>query len=480
MQYSAIFRSALLASTAPGILLSLVSPSLAIAQEQVLGSVTVTDTAIDDREAESSYKVSRSISATRTDTPLIDVPQSVNVVSVKQIEDQAANSIGDAIRYVPGVFSAQGEGNRETLVIRGNSTTGDFFVDGMRDDIQTYRDLYNIEKLEIFKGPNAMIFGRGGVGGVVNRVTKVADWNLHRAFRLEGGSFEHKRAQFDLGTPISDFAAVRLTGVYQDSDSYRDGVNYNRWGFNPTGSFKIGPDTTISLGYEHFEDERVADRGVPARFGASATNIVGPLRTPRGQFFGDPTQSPTGTNTDAGSLFIEHKFSDTVSIRNRTRYADYDKYYSNVFPGAVNAAETSVSISAYRATTQRKNFINQTDFNAIFNTGSIEHTLLVGAEYGHQKSDNIREEGRFAGNASSVTVPISASNVRLPTSWTMISSSTNSNGVAEVAAGYVQDQIAISPMFDIVVGVRYEHFKTTLHDRRSLAFRTSGSTISPE
>lgn len=97
MQYSAIFRSALLASTAPGILLSLVSPSLAIAQEQVLGSVTVTDTAIDDREAESSYKVSRSISATRTDTPLIDVPQSVNVVSVKQIEDQAANSIGDAI-----------------------------------------------------------------------------------------------------------------------------------------------------------------------------------------------------------------------------------------------------------------------------------------------------------------------------------------------------------------------------------------------
>ena len=480
MQYSAIFRSALLASTAPGILLSLVSPSLAIAQEQVLGSVTVTDTAIDDREAESSYKVSRSISATRTDTPLIDVPQSVNVVSVKQIEDQAANSIGDAIRYVPGVFSAQGEGNRETLVIRGNSTTGDFFVDGMRDDIQTYRDLYNIEKLEIFKGPNAMIFGRGGVGGVVNRVTKVADWNLHRAFRLEGGSFEHKRAQFDLGTPISDFAAVRLTGVYQDSDSYRDGVNYNRWGFNPTGSFKIGPDTTISLGYEHFEDERVADRGVPARFGASATNFVGPLRTPRGQFFGDPTQSPTGTNTDAGSLFIEHKFSDTVSIRNRTRYADYDKYYSNVFPGAVNAAETSVSISAYRATTQRKNFINQTDFNAIFNTGSIEHTLLVGAEYGHQKSDNIREEGRFAGNASSVTVPISASNVRLPTSWTMISSSTNSNGVAEVAAGYVQDQIAISPMFDIVVGVRYEHFKTTLHDRRSLAFRTSGSTISPE
>jgi catecholate siderophore receptor len=112
----------------------------------------------------------------RTDTPLIDVPQSVTVVSAKQINDQAANSIGDAIRYVPGVFSAQGEGNRETLVFRGNSTTGDFFVDGIRDDVQTYRDLYNIERLEVFKGPNAMVFGRGGVGGLINRVTKVADW----------------------------------------------------------------------------------------------------------------------------------------------------------------------------------------------------------------------------------------------------------------------------------------------------------------
>lgn len=470
----------MLASAAPGLLALVALPGSALSQERVLGSVTVTDSAINEAEAQTSYKISRSISATRTDTPLIDVPQTINVVSVKQIEDQAANSIGDAIRYVPGVFSAQGEGNRETLVFRGNSTTGDFFVDGVRDDVQTYRDLYNIERLEIFKGPNAMIFGRGGIGGIVNRVTKVADWNLHRAFRVEGGSFEHKRAQFDLGTPLGEFAAVRVTGVYQDSNSYRDGVNYNRWGFNPTASFKLGPDTTVSVGYEHFQDDRIADRGVPARFGASSTNSVGPLRTPRGQFFGDPTQSPTGTNTDAGTLFIEHKFSDTMSIRNRTRYADYGKFYSNVFPGAVNATETTVSISAYRASTIRKNFINQTDFNAVFNTGAIEHTLLIGGEYGHQKTDNIREEGRFAGNATSVTVPISASNIRRPVNWIQIASSSNNDGVAEVVAGYIQDQIALSPMFDVVVGVRYEHFKTTVHDRRSVAFRTSGGIVSPE
>ncbi|WP_242443604.1 TonB-dependent receptor plug domain-containing protein [Sphingobium sp. LB126] len=307
------------------------APAFAQTQDKPteLGGVTVTDTAIDDQEAETSYKVSRSIGATRTDTALVDVPQSVTVVPVKQIADQAANSIGDAIRYVPGVFSSQGEGNRETLSFRGNSTTGDFFVDGVRDDIQTYRDLYNIDRLEVFKGPNAMIFGRGGVGGLINRVTKVADSRQHIAGRLEAGSFDHYRGQIDIGAPASEVLSLRLTGVYQNSGSYRDGVDYERWGLNPTATLALGPDTTVSVGYEHFEDNRVADRGVSSYLGQ-------PLRTRRGQFFGDPGNSPTWTDTDAGTLFIEHRFSETVSIRNRTRYAEYDKFYRNVFAGAVN------------------------------------------------------------------------------------------------------------------------------------------------
>jgi catecholate siderophore receptor len=422
-------------------------------------------------EAESSYKISDSRSGMRTDTPLIDTPQAVNVVSMKQIEDQASNNIGEAIRYVPGVFSAQGEGNRETLVFRGNSTTGDFFVDGTRDDVQTYRDLYNIERLEIFKGPNAMIFGRGGIGGLVNRVTKVADWQLTRDFRLEGGSDNFVRAQFDLGAPINDAFAARIVGVYQDSDSYRDGVNFNRWGFNPTISLKLGSDTIIHAGYEHFQDDRVADRGVPAKFGAGINGaVVGPLVTPRNQFFGDPGNSPTGTNTDAASLLIEHYFTDTVSIRNRTRYADYHKYYQNIFPGAVNAAETTVALSAYRQFTTRENLINQTDFNAEFNTGSIKHTLLIGAEFARQKTDNVREEGRFTGNLASLIVPISQSNVDTDLTWTQIASSGDNAGVTDIAAGYIQDQIEFSSAVQLVVGGRFEIVKTDVTDRRTVGF----------
>lgn len=422
------------------------------------------------REAEEGYKVSVSREASKTDTPLLDVPQSVNVVSVKQIEDQAANNIGEAIRYVPGVFSAQGEGNRETLIFRGNSSTGDFFVDGTRDDVQTYRDLYNIERLEIFKGPNAMIFGRGGIGGLVNRVTKVANGDTIRSFRIEGGSHEFVRAQFDLGTPLGSAFSARVTGVYQDSGSYRDGVSFNRWGFNPTFSVRLGSDTIIQAGYEHFEDDRIADRGVPARFGASATNIVGPLRTPRGQFFGDPANSPTGTNTDAGTLFVEHRFTDNISIRNRTRYADYGKMYQNVFPGGVNSTETTVSISAYRQFTQRRNLINQTDFNAKFETGGIKHTLLIGGEFARQETENVREEGFFPGNVASVTIPIARSNFPTTLTWRQTASSGDNQGVTKIAAGYISDQIEFSSAFQLVLGVRYEHVTTNVTDRRTVGF----------
>lgn len=395
---------------------------------------------------------------------------------------------------MPGVFSAQGEGNRETLVFRGNATTGDFFVDGVRDDVQTYRDLYNIEQLQIFKGPNAMVFGRGGVGGLVNRVTKVADGAYHRAFRLEGGSFEHKRAQVDLGAPLGEAVSLRLTGVYQDSDSYRDGVNFNRWGFNPTMTFNLGPDTTVTAGYEHFQDDRVADRGVSSYLGV-------PLRTRRGVFFGDPRQSPSWTNTDAGTLFIEHRFSDAVTLRNRTRYADYDKFYQNVFPTTVNtaavtnpaglpagiyAAGTIVGIQGYNNLTHRENVINQTDFNARFATGAIEHTLLIGAEYGHQKTDNLRQEGFFPTPANAAGVTTIFARVDSPTidrrdiRWAQGPTSPANEGTAEVMAGYAQDQIAVSPMFDVIVGVRYEHFKTKVTDLRSLArFEVTDTLWSP-
>ena len=129
----------------------------------------------------------KSFSATRTDTPLRDVPQSITVVTQELIKDQTMQNMGDVVRYVPGVNISQGEGNRDAVIFRGNNSTGDFFVDGLRDDVQYFRDLYNIDRVEVLKGSNGMIFGRGGAGGVINRVTKEAGWTPIMKFRHSMG-----------------------------------------------------------------------------------------------------------------------------------------------------------------------------------------------------------------------------------------------------------------------------------------------------
>ncbi len=203
----------------------------AAAEPTQLPKVTV----IGEQETD-GYLADRSRTATRTDTPLIDVPQSVSIVTRDLIQDQSMQSLADVARYVPGAGMAQGEGNRDTIILRGNSSTSDFFVDGVRDDVEYFRDLYNVDRVEALKGPNAMIFGRGGAGGVINRVTRQANWDSVREVTLQGGSWDNRRATFDVGGAANDAVALRVTGMVEDSDSYRDGVELERQGINPTAA----------------------------------------------------------------------------------------------------------------------------------------------------------------------------------------------------------------------------------------------------
>src|SRR3954465_11594925 len=131
-------------------------------------------------------------------------------------------SIGGVVRYVPGITAIQGENNRDQLVIRGNSSSADFFRDGVRDDVQYYRDLYNVDRVEALKGPNAMAFGRGGGGGAINRVVKEAGFTPLREITLLGGSYDNKRFAADVNQPLNDKLAFRLNGMYENSGSFRD------------------------------------------------------------------------------------------------------------------------------------------------------------------------------------------------------------------------------------------------------------------
>ncbi|MDV3242936.1 MAG: TonB-dependent receptor plug domain-containing protein, partial [Methylocaldum sp.] len=346
------------------------------------------------------YMAKRTTTATKTDTPLIDVPQSITVITQELIKDQNMQSIADTVRYVPGVVMSQGEGNRDAVIFRGNATTGDMYVDGMRDDVQYFRDLYNIDRVEVLKGPNAMIFGRGSSGGLINRVTKQANWENPREASFQVGSWDKFRLTGDFGQAINENFAVRLTSMWESSRSFREGFHAERWGVNPTVSWRLGDQTQVTFGYEHYEDDRVADRGISSFSGR-------PVETDVSTFFGDPRRSPTWSKVDAFNALIDHDFGNGIKFRNRTRYAIYDKFYQNIFPGAVNAAGDQVAISAYNNATQRENFFNQTDLTFELETGPFKHTLLTGAEFGHQETDNFRQTGYFTAvgpNATSARV----------------------------------------------------------------------------
>lgn len=425
--------------------------------------------------AEQKYVTKISSTATKTDTLLRDTPQAITVITKELMKDQAMQSMADAIRYVPGVVTAQGEGNRDTAVFRGNASTSDFFIDGIRDDVQYYRDFYNIESVEALKGSNAMIFGRGGSGGIINRVSKQAQWTPVREASITLGSWNNRRATADVGQAINQDLAFRVTGMVENSDSFRDGVNIKRAGINPTFAIRAGQNTSVVVGYEHFNDERVADRGIPSFQGK-------PLVVGNSVFFGNAALSPTTSKVDALSANIDHDFGNGVSLRNRTRYADYDKFYQNVFPGAVNSTATSVAISAYNQDTQRKNFFNQTDVTFDVVAAGVKHKILSGIEIGQQTTDNLRQTGYFpavGANATSISVAITKPYAEGVT-FRQSATDANNHSVAKNMAVYVQDQIEFSPQWQAIIGLRYDNFDIDFtNNRNAQKLENTDTPISP-
>ncbi|HEX8215223.1 MAG TPA: TonB-dependent siderophore receptor, partial [Allosphingosinicella sp.] len=396
------------------------------------------------------YGVKETRTATRTATDLKNIPQSLSVISERQIEDQALRSIADVLTFVPGATPGTGEGNRDQITLRGNNTTADFFMDGIRDDVQYFRDLYNADRVEVLRGPNAMIFGRGGGGGIVNRVTKRSSLNPYREFALSGDNEGGFRFTGDLDQPLGGAAGLRVNSVYEKGRSFRRSVGLERYAVNPTLGLELGAGTRLDLAYEYLRDRRTADRGVPSFEGR-------PLEGADRSFFGDPEDSFSRAKVHLGTFAIEHQLGQGVSLRNRIQYGDYDKFYQNIYPnGAVVGGQ--VRLSAYSDTTRRKNLFSQTDLIWDNRLGGIDQTLLVGFELGRQEGRNQRRNGLFQpSNSASLFVPVGS-----PTTdadITFLANGAHNGMEGSVAAAYLQDQIRLSPNFEIVAGLRFDRFR---------------------
>jgi catecholate siderophore receptor len=454
-----------------------VADSQSAADENTESTLPKVHVSAETEDADDTYSPARTRSATKTDTLLRDVPQSITVVSERMIQDASMQNMADVVRYVPGVGMAQGEGNRDTPILRGNASTADFFVDGVRDDVEYFRDLYNVERVEALKGPNAMIFGRAGAGGVINRVTRQAGWDDVREVSLQAGSWDNLRTTADFGGALNDKVAVRVTGLYEDSESYRDGFELERYGVNPTLAMRLGENSVLRLGYEYYTYDRIADRGVPSFDGR-------PVDTDESTFFGDPTRSPTDATVNLATAVFDHEFGNGVSLRNRTLYGDYDKFYQNVYPGGAATADENgimvVPISAYNNAQQRENLFNQTDFVLSLSTGSLEHELLTGIELGRQDTDNFRMTGFFNDVDTTVTAPVSNPTISVPVTFRQSDTDADNHVEATVAAIYVQDQVKLSEHFQAVLGLRYDQFDVDFDNNRTgVRLESKDDLVSP-
>ncbi|OYY69106.1 TonB-dependent siderophore receptor [Sphingomonas sp. 28-63-12] len=412
-----------------------------------------------------SYATSETRSATRTDTKLLDIPQALTAISKEQIDDRAFRSIADVLRAVPGAIPSQGEGNRDQIVLRGNGSTADFFVDGLRDDVQYYRPLYNLDRVEVLRGPNAMTFGRGGGGGIVNRVTKTPEAGNFGGGSVSGDTFGAWYIDGDANLTLADGVGLRVNAVREQLANHRDVYAGHVTAVNPVVKL-LGSTTSVTLSYEYNDDDRVTDRGVPSADGRAIAGF-------RDTFFGVADVNRTQFTGNVGRATIEHRFTDRLRVTERLLYGAYDKYYRNAFAsGAVTGigAARRVPVQAYFDTTTRDNLISQTDIVWQATTGPIEHVLLAGAEFGRQTTNSHRLNGFFDGvagatnNNLTVTAALTDPFIVPPIIFRPGSGQRDNRSTATVYAGYVQDQLEFGPV-ELLLGVRHDRFNLDVTNR---------------
>lgn len=396
---------------------------------------------------------SPAISSTKTPTPLIDTPQSVVSLERERLDDQGAEQLGEALRYVPGVTLGQGEGHRDQIVMRGQASTADFFLDGLRDDAQYYRPLFNTQRVEVLKGANALLFGRGGGGGIVNRVSKTADPAQLRG-QVSGGadSFGAWSLAGDANLPLNGQLALRLNATYEAFDNDRDAFGGHFVGVAPTLRIEPGERTRIDLSYEYAHDQRTIDRGVPSRSGL-------PINGYDQTFFGSPTLNQGTVDAHIARVRAEHELADGLTIDVTGQYATYDKYYANVLPSSAGAS--TVTLSGYGTSNSRENWIGQANLVWQGQTGPLGHTLLAGVELASQSSGSERRNVLFdngvGGTATSASVALGRV-LSLPTlSWSAVASASTSK--VDSLAFYLQDQVELAPWLQVIAGVRHDRFE---------------------
>ena len=437
---------------------------------KTLSSVHVTGSVVGN-----DYDSDMSTVGAKVPTSLRDIPQTVVVVNRDLMEAQGATSLQDALRNVPGITIGGAEGGQigNNINLRGFTARTDIYLDGFRDPGQYYRDTFDLEAIEVLKGPSSMLFGRGSTGGVINQVTKEPELKAFGEVTATAGTSDRYRTTADFNQPLSDTAAVRLNVYGQDMHSTRDVTKNQDSGIAPSVRFGIGTPTEITLSALIQRNHDMPDYGLPPINGR-------PANVSFKNWYG-LTDDRTNQSVNEFSGRLEHTFNDNVSLRTQLAYSDYT---TNARETAANSVVTAagvmlnkslgnptnlplqdlyVQLASHDRVIHDKTIDSQTDLVTKFDTGSLQHTLITGVELARETYNN-QSYTRNGLPLLSLLDPVQEST---PSNVTTTVGN-YAQSVGKTAAVYANDTIRLNDQWMVVAGVRRDEFDAHISNTVSL------------
>ncbi|HGU9765380.1 TPA: TonB-dependent receptor [Acinetobacter baumannii] len=432
-----------------------------------------------DKEISLKQEVGQASSATKGLMQLKDVPQTVNVVPKQVLREQTVTSMQGALQNVAGLSFSVGDGQRDQVMIRGFSAITDNYVDGIRDDALYFRDMSNVERIEVLKGPASVLYGRGSAGGLVNKINKKPIDQSLREVSLIGSTTGQRRAEVDVNEKVAENVKVRLTGAVEDSDGYRDQAFLKRQAVAPSVQWDITDKTKLLLQADYLHDNRLADQGFPT------DPITGkPVKTNPKTFYGALNGKEVGdvdTEISSQTISLDHEFNDNSKYHGAVRHYNYslDRQYSVVShqdPDKNKLPADQIQLSQNKRIRNEDGIYVQQELNALFNTGFLKHNTLIGAEYSKQHKDEL-----VWSKARQITNIFNPQLENWTPLDTNIDADTNNTNTFENYGVYLQDLMTVTDQLKVLVGLRYDNLSQDRDDQSSknVDLNRTDNTYSP-
>ncbi|QXI00886.1 TonB-dependent siderophore receptor [Pseudomonas monsensis] len=407
-------------------------------------------TAISAEALADDPRVKISSTATRTSTPLRYVPQAIDSIKTSNVANYGTNDIGDALSGMPNV-SSSADTRFDSLRIRGFDASNDFYLDGIRDDSQYKRDLHNIERVEVLKGPAAVLYGRGSQGGIVNRVSKMPEFGRRSTLEAQLGSEDLRSLYADLSADPSENLSLRLNMGNMDENSFRDDVSGNRQLFAPSMSWQLTPDLNWLVQYEYSRYNRTPDRGIPGINGRPADVGRDTTYGNGHDFIDDKSQSLRSKLTYA--------INDDWQLRQTLGVFKLDSDFDNTYLTGFDKKTNKVTRQHWQQDLTTRNVYNNVELEGGFDTFGLEHRLLTGIEIGSQRRDPTLYNAATSGPGSSAVPALDLNNPDRNLRHTgRMQVSSDSHTEVESRAVYVQDQLRLNDQWQLLAGLRYDTF----------------------